>query len=115
MTTIIWKRATRPVLDRGNAKYRRHQRRKAAAISRDAMKNSVDRIRNNPAKIAQAQPHAEVNRAIVMATLFPLHKKLPDSLYNRLIPKVWLFSIRETCQRYFRLTTFCYFKMSSFC
>lgn len=96
MTTIIWKRATRPVLDRGNAKYRRHQRRKAAAISRDAMKNSVDRIRNNPAKIAQAQPHAEVNRAIVMATLFPLHKKLPDSLYNRLIPKVWLFSIRET-------------------
>lgn len=96
MTTIIWKRATRPVLDRGNAKYRRHQRRKAAAISRDAIKNSVDRIRNNPAKIAQAQPHAEVNRAIVMATIFPLRKKLPDSLYNRLIPNAWLFSIRET-------------------
>jgi len=96
MTTIIWKRATRPLLDRDNAKYRRHQRRKAVAISLDAMKNSVDRIRNNPAKIAQAQPHSEVNRAIVMATIFPLRKKLPNSLYNRLILKAGLFSIRET-------------------
>lgn len=93
MTTIIWKHAPRPILARGNAKYRRHQRRKAAAIARDTLKNSVNKIQKNPAKIAPTRPQAVINRARVMAAIWPLRKKLSDSLYNRLMPTTWLFSI----------------------
>ncbi|WP_342221303.1 hypothetical protein [Candidatus Fukatsuia endosymbiont of Tuberolachnus salignus] len=96
MATIIYKPSRRKATYGGNAKYRRHQRRKAQAISREAIENSLGRRVGHHAKIARAQPRSEVDRAIALATTFPLRKKPQDSLYNRLMPRAWLFSVRGT-------------------
>ncbi|AWK14115.1 MULTISPECIES: hypothetical protein [Candidatus Fukatsuia] len=96
MVTIIRKPSRRKAMYGGNAKYRRHQRRKAEALSREAIENSLDRRGGDHAKIVRAQPRSDVDRAIALATAFPLRQKPQDSMYNRLMPRAWLFSVRGT-------------------
>ncbi len=47
--------------------------------------------------------------------IFPYNFRSVTAGFQRVRNALGIKDLRYHCQRYFRLTTFCYFKMSSFC